>query len=599
MSFGFHSDFIIRISSLVAPKALSSLFMDDREYLDRYRHSTAHVMAQAVKRLFPDVKLGIGPPIEDGFYYDFDLEEPITPELFSRIEEEMRKIIDGDYPFEREDLSYDQAGAIFKERGETYKLELLEGLKDETISIYRDDDFIDLCRGPHLESTGKIKAFKLLSVAGAYWKGDEQRPMLQRIYATAFPDKKALRQHLADIEEAKKRDHRKLGREMDLFSFHEEAPGAPFFHPRGVILYRILLDFWREIHREHGYQEVMTPLILRDELWHQSGHWEHYRDHMYLSTVGERTYAVKPMNCPGTLLLYKERQHSYREFPLKIAELGRVYRREMTGVLHGLFRVQSFIIDDAHIFCLPEQIREEISKVIDLILSIYRTVGFDEFQIEISTRPESSIGRDEDWELATRSLREALDESGIDYEIRKGEGAFYGPKIDFHIKDCLNRTHQCGTIQLDFSMPERFNLEYVGADGRKHRPVMIHRAAFGSIERFLAILLEHYGGVLPLWLAPVQAIVLPISEKTIPYGRDVAGRLREAGLLIELDERNEKIGYKIRAGMLQRIPYMLVVGTAEEESRTVSVRKLKEGQLGEWKIEKCLETFKQEIKDRV
>lgn len=555
-------------------------------------------MAHAVKRLFPEARLGIGPSIEDGFYYDFDLPETLTPELFDRIEEEMAKIIASDYPFQREELSYDQAKALFVEKGEIFKLELLEGLKDDTITIYRDGDFYDLCRGPHLESTGKIKSFKLLSVAGAYWKGDEQRPMLQRIYATAFPEKKALRLHLSAIEEAKKRDHRKLGREMDLFSFHDAAPGSPFFHPLGVVLYNTLLDFWREVHREHGYQEVMTPLILKDELWHRSGHWDHYKDHMYLCTVGEQGYAVKPMNCPGTLLLYKERQHSYREFPLKIAELGRVHRLELTGVLHGLFRVQGFVIDDAHIFCLPEQIKEEIEKVTELILFLYRTVGFDEYRIEISTRPEKSIGSDEDWELATSSLMEALDKKGIEYSISEGEGAFYGPKIDFHIKDCLKRTHQCGTIQLDFSMPERFELEYVGADGQKHRPVMIHRAAFGSIERFLAILLEHYGGILPLWLAPVQAIVLPISDKTVRYGRDLKKQLQAVGIRVELDERNEKIGYKIRAARIRKIPYMLVVGAAEEESKTVAVRKIQEGQLGEWKTEKCLEILIQEIRDR-
>ncbi len=573
--------------------------MDDLEYLDRYRHSAAHVMAQAVKRLFPEAKLGIGPPIEDGFYYDFDLPVTLTPEDFSRIEEEMQRIVDADLPFQREELSFEAGKELLAGQGETYKLELLEGLKGETISIYRTGDFVDLCRGPHLESTGQIKAFKLLSVAGAYWKGDEQRPMLQRIYATAFTDKKNLREYLAGIEEAKKRDHRKLGREMDLFSFHEEAPGAPFFHPRGVVLYRTLLDFWQEVHREHGYQEIMTPLILRDELWHRSGHWDHYQDHMYLSVIGEQTYAVKPMNCPGTLLYYKENQHSYRELPLKIAELGRVHRREMTGVLHGLFRVQSFVIDDAHIFCLPEQITAEIMKVTELILSIYRAVGFNQFEIEISTRPESSIGSDEDWELATRSLREALDLNGISYSISEGEGAFYGPKIDFHIRDCLKRSHQCGTIQLDFSMPARFDLEYVGADGLKHRPVMIHRAAFGSIERFLAILLEHYGGLLPLWLAPVQAIVLPISEKTIDYAREVRQKLEMAGIRVDLDDRNEKIGYKIRSARLQRIPYMLVVGPAEAEAGTISVRSSQSGQLGDWPVEKCVETLKREIQDRV
>ncbi len=572
--------------------------MEEHDYLDRYRHSVAHVMAQAVKQLYPNAKLGIGPPIEDGFYYDFDLPETLTPEEFPRIEEEMRKIIAADHPFEREELSFEQGWELLEEQGEVYKLELLEGLKDQAISIYHSGDFVDLCRGPHLERTGQIKAFKLLSVAGAYWKGDEQRPMLQRIYATAFPDPGGLRRYLAGLEEAKKRDHRKLGREMDLFSFHEEAPGAPFFHPRGALLYRTLLDYWREVHSRAGYQEIMTPMLLCDHLWHQSGHWDHYKEHMYLSAVGEQTFAVKPMNCPGTLLYYKETQHSYREFPLKIAELGRVHRRELTGVLHGLFRVQSFVIDDAHIFCLPEQITEEIVKVINLIISIYRTVGFPEFTVEISTRPESSIGSDDDWELATRSLKEALEINQIKYEISEGEGAFYGPKIDFHIKDCLKRSHQCGTIQLDFSMPERFALEYIGVDGLKHRPVMIHRATFGSIERFLAILLEHYGGILPLWLAPVQVIVLPISEKTIAYGQQVKDRLAETGIRVELDERGEKIGYKIRSARLQRIPYMLIVGPAEEEAGSASVRHLREGQKGEWPLEKIRQALSEEISTR-
>ncbi len=572
--------------------------MEEHDYLDRFRHSAAHVMAQAVKRIYPDAKLGIGPPIEDGFYYDFDLPETITPEDFPRIEEEMRGIVAADHPFERRELSFEEGRRLLEEQGEIYKLELLEGLKDDTISIYRSDGFVDLCRGPHLERTGEIKAFKLLSVAGAYWKGDEQRPMLQRIYATAFPEPRDLRRYLAGVEEAKKRDHRKLGREMDLFSFHEEAPGAPFFHPRGVMLYRTLLDYWREVHEAAGYREIMTPLMLRDHLWHQSGHWEHYQDHMYLSTVGEQTFAVKPMNCPGTLLYYKETQHSYREFPLKVAELGRVHRRELTGVLHGLFRVQSFVIDDAHIFCLPDQVTGEIVKVVNLILSIYRTIGFPEFAVEISTRPESSIGSDEDWELATRSLKEALEINRIDYQVSEGEGAFYGPKIDFHIKDCLKRSHQCGTIQLDFSMPERFNLEYVGADGDKHRPVMIHRATFGSIERFLAILLEHYGGVLPLWLAPVQAVVLPISAKTIDYGRKVKEELAGAGIRAELDERDEKIGYKIRSARVQRIPYMLVVGPAEEKAGSASVRHLRQGQRGEQPLEKIRRELSEEIADR-
>ena len=568
------------------------------EFLDRYRHSAAHIMAHAVKRIFPGAKLGIGPPIEDGFYYDFDLEEKLGPELFDRIEGEMKKIISENLPFEREEISQQDAMKLFKERGEDYKCELLADLSGEVITIFRDGGFVDLCRGPHLERTGQIKAYKLLGVAGAYWKGDEQRPMLQRIYATAFPSRKELMEYLRSIEEAKKRDHRKLGRELELFSFHDEAPGCAFFHPRGLVLYHTLLDYWRKVHYREGYQEIRTPLILREELWHQSGHWEHYKNHMYFSQVGELNFAVKPMNCPGGILYYKEKQHSYREFPLRIAELGVVHRRELTGVLHCLFRVQSFVIDDAHIYCLPDQIKEEIVSITRLILEIYREMGFSEYQIEISTRPDSYIGRERDWELATRSLTEALEECDIDYQVNEGEGAFYGPKIDFHIKDSLKRSHQCGTIQLDFSMPERFDLEYVGADGKKHRPVMIHRAAFGSVERFLGILLEHYGGALPVWLSPVQVIVLPVSEKSLPYGRKVGERLTREEIRSELDERNEKIGWKVREAQTQKIPYMLVVGEKEAAAGTVSVRSRGEGELGQSALDKFIERIKKEIKDK-
>lgn len=572
--------------------------MKGKEYLDRYRHSVSHVMAQAVKRLFPETKLGIGPAIENGFYYDFDLPETLTPELLERIEKEMEKIVGEDHAFQREDISEEEAKSLFRELGEVYKLELIQGLKGQSISIYRDGEFVDLCRGPHLKSTGEIKAFKLLSVAGAYWKGDEQRPMLQRIYGTAFPTRKELRGYLTALEEAKKRDHRKLGRELDLFSFHDEAPGSPFFHPRGLVLYETLIDFWRREHRKRGYQEIRTPLVLREELWHQSGHWDHYQDHMYLIRVGEEKFALRPMNCPGCILYYRERQHSYREFPLRIAELGLVHRRELTGVLRGLFRVQSFVIDDAHIFCLPGQIKDEIVRITELILYLYRKVGFADYQVEISTRPSSSIGSDRDWELATDSLVDAMKESGIDYEINEGEGAFYGPKIDFHIKDCLRRSHQCGTIQLDFSMPERFNLEYTGDDGKKHRPVMIHRAAFGSIERFLGILLEHYGGAFPVWLAPVQALVLPISRKNLSYAKAVQKKLEEAGLRAALDGRDEKIGYKIRQARLQKVPYLLVVGEREAEAGQVALRKRGGEQLGSLNIEECIEIIRQAIKQK-
>jgi len=566
--------------------------------LETYRHSAAHVMAHALKRIFPGARLGIGPAIEDGFYYDFDLPETLTPEILEKIEAEMRVLIAEDHPFRREELSRDEARRLLEKAGECYKLELLEGLPAGPISIYRSGDFFDLCRGPHLESTGKIKAFKLLSVAGAYWRGDEQRPMLQRIYGTAFLSPAELDQYLHNLEEAKKRDHRKLGREMDLFSFHEESPGMVFFHPRGVVLYELLLDFWRKLHRSRGYREIMTPMILKDELWHRSGHWDHYKDHMFFCPIGEQTFAVKPMNCPGGILYYKESQHSYREFPLRVAELGRVHRRELTGVLHGLFRVQGFVIDDAHIYCLPSQIKDEIKEIVKLILDLYRQVGFSQYQIEVSTRPESSIGSDADWDLAVRSLKEALDEMGIAYSVSEGEGAFYGPKIDFHIRDSLKRSYQCGTVQLDFSMPERFELEYIGADGAKHRPVMIHRAAFGSIERFLGILLEHYGGALPVWLAPVQAAVLPVSEKFFSYAGQVRNELEARGFRVELDERNEKLGWKIRAAQEQKIPYMLVVGSREADSGTVSVRSRDGGELGAKTLPECADLIREAVRSK-
>jgi len=576
-------------------KKESSMAID----LETYRHSAAHVMAQALKRVFPEARLGIGPAIEDGFYYDFDVDSPLTPEILEQVEKQMSEVVKEDHPFVREELSFAEAHDLLAEQGESYKLELLEGLRDQVISVYRSGEFLDLCRGPHLDSTGQVKAFKLLSVAGAYWKGDEQRPMLQRIYGTAFPTEEELTEYLTNLEEARKRDHRKLGRELDLFSFHEEAPAMAFFHPKGVVLYETLLAFWRQLHREHGYQEIMTPLILKDELWHRSGHWDHYKDHMFFCPVGDQNFAVKPMNCPGGILYYKETQHSYREFPLRIAELGRVHRRELTGVLHGLFRVQGFVIDDAHVYCLPEQIKEEIKRIVELILALYRTVGFQDCEIEVSTRPDSSIGSDRDWELATRSLTEALDEMGIAYQVSEGEGAFYGPKIDFHIRDSLKRSHQCGTIQLDFSMPERFDLEYVGADGGKHRPVLIHRAAFGSIERFMGILIEHFGGALPVWLSPIQAVIVPVSEKFLEYAGRVRDELLARGIRVEIDGRNEKLGWKIRVAQEQKIPYMLVVGGREAEANSVSVRHRDRGELGSLPLGDCAGMMAEEIQERV
>ncbi|OQX54542.1 MAG: threonine--tRNA ligase [Candidatus Omnitrophica bacterium 4484_213] len=500
------------------------------------RHSTAHILAQAVKELYPEAKLGIGPAIEEGFYYDFDYPKGFTPEDLERIEKKMH-----------------------------------------------------LCRGPHLNSTGEIKAFKLLSTAGAYWRGKSENKMLQRIYGTAFEDKKDLERYVKNLKEAKKRDHRKLGKELDLFSFHPEAPAAPFYHPKGVILYQNLIDFWRKEHQREDYLEIKTPLILEENLWKQSGHYEHYREHIYFTELAGRRYAVRPMNCPGCLLFYKEKQHSYRELPLRFAELGLVHRQELSGVTHGLFRAKAFTIDDAHIFCLPSQLTDEIIKVSNLILRVYKILGFEEYSIELSTRPESSIGTDQMWEEATNSLREALKKNKIDYEVKEGEGAFYGPKIDFHIKDCLQRTWQCGTIQVDFSMPERFNLEYIDKNSQRCPVVMIHRAVFGSIERFLGILIEHYGGAFPLWLAPLQMRIITIAQRHIPYAQEVQKRLQDASLRVDTDFRDEKVGYKIRGGELQKIPFLLIIGDKEEKEGNIAVRERGKGDVGRKEIEKFIE----------
>ena len=566
---------------------------------DLYRHSSAHVMAQAVKRLFPGAKLAIGPAIEDGFYYDIDFPETITPDDLPRIEEEMKKIISEDIPFERQELSRQEAIKVFDELGNKYKKELITDLPDDAVvSIYKQKEFVDLCRGPHIPSTKYIKAFKLTALAGAYWHGDERREMLTRIYGTSFPDKKQLRQHLARIEEAKKRDHRKLGKELDLFSFHPEGPGFPFFHPKGTVLFQELINFCRNELRKRGYQEIMTPVILNEELWHQSGHWEHYRDNMYFTKIDERDFAVKPMNCPGGLLIYKSTLHSYREFPLKVAEFGLVHRHEKSGVLHGLFRVRNFTQDDAHVFCLPEQLEEEIRKLVELILYFYKIFGFEDVMIELSTRPESSIGSDEMWDKATNALKHTLDGMDIDYKVNAGEGAFYGPKIDFHIKDCMKRTWQCGTIQVDFSMPERFDLKYVGADGGHHRPVMIHRAIFGSLERFLGILIEHYGGNFPLWLAPVQVAVLPIGENHNQWAEKLKGLLEEAGLRIEVNLSSDKINRKIRQAELQKIPCMLIIGDREVETGKASLRRHGIGDVGVKSPDEIISILKEEIAEK-
>mgnify|MGYP001031576841 CR=1 FL=1 len=574
------------------------LSFEDVEGKAIYWHSTSHIMAQAVKRLFPDARLAIGPAIEEGFYYDFDLPESFSEEDLPKIEAEMKRIIKEDIPFERMEVSKEEAVRIFAERGEKYKLEILQEIEDEVVSVYRQGEFIDLCRGPHLPSTGYVKAFKLLSVSGAYWRGKEGNPMLQRIYGISFDTEEKLKEYLTRIEEAKKRDHRRLGKELDLFSLHEEGPGFPFFHPRGMVVINTLLELWRKEHRKRGYQEIRTPVILEKSLWERSGHWEHYRENMYFTKIDEREFAIKPMNCPGGILVFQSRLRSYRELPLRMAELGLVHRHELSGVLHGLMRVRCFTQDDAHIYMEPKHIKSEIIGVIDLASFFYRLFDFD-YEIELSTRPEKSLGSDEMWETATQALREALEEIGVPYRVNEGEGAFYGPKIDFHLRDCLGRRWQCGTIQLDFAMPEKFDLTYIGEDGARHRPVMLHRTVLGSIERFLGILIEHFAGALPLWLAPVQVVVLPVAERHLVYAREVRDRLAEQDIRVECNEEPATLGAKIRKAELEKIPYLLIVGDREMEGKTVSVRKRKEGDLGSFAMEAFLERVQKEIAERV
>ena len=574
---------------------LEILTLDDEEGKKIYWHTSSHILAQAVKRLFKDVKLAIGPAIDNGFYYDFDTDRPFTTEDFEAIEQEMNKIIKEDYKLERFVLPKDEAIKLMEEKGEPYKVELIEEIPEgEEISFYKQGEFTDLCAGPHLMSTGMVKTIKLLSVAGAYWKGDEKNKMLQRIYGISFPKKSMLDQYLHMLEEAKKRDHRKLGKELDLFSIHPEGPGFPFFHPKGMIIRNILEDFWRKEHIKHGYQEIKTPIILNEELWRRSGHWDHYKENMYFTEIDGETYAIKPMNCPGAMLVYKSTMHSYRDLPLRLCELGLVHRHELSGVLHGLMRVRSFTQDDAHLFMTPEQVEDEILGVINLVDYFYKIFGFEYF-VELSTRPENSMGSDEDWELATNALISALNRVNLPYKVNEGDGAFYGPKIDFHLKDSIGRTWQCGTIQLDFQMPERFELEYIGPDGEKHRPIMLHRVIYGSIERFIGILTEHFAGAFPTWLAPVQVRVLPISDKHYAYAQNVYGRLLENDIRAELDDRNEKIGYKIREAQLQKIPYMLIVGDKEVEQGTVSLRSRKEGDLGAISLNEFIEKILKEI----
>jgi threonyl-tRNA synthetase len=542
----------------------------DPAALEIMRHTAAHVMAQAILRLFPGARLTIGPVIEDGFYYDIDM-APISEEDFSRIEDEMEKIVQARLPVERWEVAKDEALTLY--RDEPYKREMLQDLADGTISLYRQGDFTDLCRGPHVPHTGFVKAFKLTKVSGAYWRADQTRAQLQRVYGTAFFSRKELKAYLAFLEEAKKRNHRKLGEALDLFSFHEEAPGMAFFHPKGMVIWNALLDYWREEHRAAGYVEIKTPILLKRELWERSGHWANYRENMYTTTVDETEYAIKPMNCPGGMLLYASRPHSYRELPLRAAEVGLVHRHELSGVLSGLFRVRAFHQDDAHIFMTPDQIREEILGVLRLDERIYHTFGLD-FLLELSTRPEKSIGSDAQWEQATDGLRAALEDYGREFRINEGDGAFYGPKIDLHIRDALGRTWQCGTVQLDMSLPERFDLTYVDRDNSRRRPIMIHRVIYGSIERFLGILIEHFAGKFPLWLAPVQAVVLPINDDLAPYAREVCGQLGEAGLRATVDDRSESLNRKVREAQLQYIPLILTVGQREREAGSLSVRTL-------------------------
>ena len=579
--------------------AVNILTAKDEKGLAALRHTTSHVMAQAVKRLYPNTKLAIGPSIADGFYYDMEFETPLTSDDFEKIEAEMKKIVKEDLKIERFTLPREKAIEFMKEKEEPYKVELIEDLPEgEEISFYQQGEFVDLCAGPHLMSTKEVgKAFKIMSLAGAYWRGDEHNQMLTRLYATAFAKKDELEAYITMMEEAKKRDHRKLGKELGLFMMHEAGPGFPFFLPKGMVLKNTLLDYWREIHRKAGYVEISTPVILNRSLWETSGHWDHYKNNMYTTVIDGEEYAIKPMNCPGGVLVYASEPRSYRDLPLRMGELGLVHRHEKSGQLHGLMRVRCFTQDDAHIFMTPEQIKDEIKGVAGLINEVYSLFGF-QYHVELSTRPEDSMGSDEDWEMATDALRSALDELQLPYVVNEGDGAFYGPKIDFHLVDCIGRTWQCGTIQLDFQLPQRFELEYVGADGEKHRPIMIHRVVFGSIERFIGILIEHFAGAFPTWLAPVQVKVLPISDKYMDYAEKVKAALDAENIRAEVDTRSEKIGYKIREAQKNKIPYMLVVGQKEEEEGVVSVRSRFKGDEGQASLESFIENIKKEIVSR-
>ncbi|MDO4546955.1 MAG: threonine--tRNA ligase [Clostridia bacterium] len=578
---------------------LEILTFDDEDGRKTLRHTASHVMAQAVLHLNPKAKLAIGPAIDNGFYYDFDVEEPFTPDFLAAVEKEMAKIIKKNTPLERFELPRAEALEYVRGMGQPYKEELINDLpEDAVISFYRQGDFTDLCAGPHLPSTGGVKAFKLTSIAGAYWRGDEHNKMLQRIYGTAFFDKDALEEYLKRMEEAKKRDHRKLGRELDLFAIFDEGPGFPFFFPKGMVLRNELEGYWRKIHRENGYVECRTPIMLNIKLWEESGHWDHYKDNMYTTVIDDQKFALKPMNCPGGILVYKRKNWSYRELPLRMGELGIVHRHELSGAMHGLMRVRCFTQDDAHLFITPEQIKDEVIGVHKLDDMVYKLFGF-KYRVELSTRPENSMGTDEMWEQATNGLKGALDELGVEYTINEGDGAFYGPKIDYHLEDSIGRTWQCGTIQLDMNMPERFDMNYIGPDGEKHRPVMLHRTIYGSIERFIGILTEHFAGAFPMWLSPVQVKVMTITNRADEAAMSIVRRLEAAGIRVESDLRNEKIGFKIREAQMEKVPYMLVLGDKEAENGTAAVRSRKDGDIGTMTVEELIAKFTREIEDKL
>ena len=572
---------------------------DTKEGLHAIRHTASHVMAQAIQHLFPGVKFAIGPAIDTGFYYDIDSEHVFTPEDLTAIEKEMAKIVKQNLPLVRSEVPRKDALTRFAAENEIYKVELINDLpEDAVISLYTQGDFTDLCAGPHCPSTGRVKAFKLMSLAGAYWRGNEKNKMLQRIYGTAFPSKEELDEYLHMLEEAEKRDHRKLGKELDIFSMHDEGPGFPFFHPNGMRIRNAILEYWHQVHRKYHYEQVMTPMIMNRDLWIRSGHWDHYRENMYFTKIDDMDYAIKPMNCPGGMMVYNTRPHSYKELPLRYAELGLVHRHELSGALHGLFRVRCFTQDDAHIFMTPEQIQPEITNVIKLFNEVYSTFGL-KYHAELSTRPENSMGDDASWELATEGLRKALEANHLDYIINEGDGAFYGPKIDFHLQDSIGRTWQCGTIQLDMQLPEKFNCEYTGEDGQKHRPVMIHRVVYGSIERFIGILIEHFAGSFPVWMAPNQVRVMPITDKQQAYAKEVNDKLFELGYRTQLDDRNEKIGKKIREAQVQKVPFMLIVGEKEAESGTVAVRQRHGGDLGAMTLDDFITRMQKDIDEKV